>query len=120
MKITFKTRQVIELLFIILIAPLFTGCMSIQTAARFGNMGEVKKQLAWGVNPNTRTLAYRISPLHEAVGSGYTNITQLLLDKGADVNIKDEGGATPLHWAAQNGNTKVMEIKNINSIERTA
>ena len=82
-KIFFKARQIITLFFISLTALLFTGCMSIQTAARFGNMAEVKKQLAWGVSPNARTMMYLVSPLHEAAGSGYTNVVELLLEHGA-------------------------------------
>ena len=109
-KLIYRTYHINKIILLVLTPLLLTGCMSIQTAARFGNMAEVKKQLAWGVSPNTRTLTYLVSPLHEAAGSGYANVVELLLEHGANVNITDEGGSTPLHWAAENGHTKVMKI----------
>lgn len=95
---------------LMLVMVLFNSCMSIQTAARHENLGEVKKQLAWGVNPNSRTFWYRNSPLHEAAAYGHLKIVELLLEKGADVNIRNEGGETPLHYAAHNGHTQMMKI----------
>lgn len=92
-----------------LVSTILSGCMSIQTAARAGNVGEVKRQLAWGVNPNSRTFWYRTAPLHEAAAFGHIRIVELLLAKGADVNIRNEGGETPLHYAAGHGHTRVME-----------
>ena len=86
------------------------GCVSIQTHARVGNVGGVRTSLARGVDPDSQTLRYRISPLHEAAGNGHIRIVHLLLDAGADVNIRDEGGSTPLHWAARNNQTEAMKI----------
>ena len=109
-----RINQISELttcISLLMLAPiLLAGCQSIQAAAREGNLKEVKRQLAWGVNVNAETLRMRIAPLHEAAGNGHTKIVKLLLEKGADVNIRDEGGATPLHWATRNGHTEVMRI----------
>jgi ankyrin repeat protein len=46
------------------------------------------------------------APLHEAVLNGHKDVVELLLAKGADVNIKDASGFAALHWAAQNRNGK--------------
>ena len=97
---------------LLLVSMLLTGCMNIQTAARFGNNAEVKRQLAWGISPNSQTLNYRVAPLHEAAGSGCTEIIEVLLSKGAEVNIRDEGGGTPLHWAARNNQTPFLVDQN--------
>ena len=48
-------------------------------------------------------------PLHEAAMDG--NIDQVKqLVKKADVNARDDGGYTPLHWAADKGHEKVAEL----------
>lgn len=39
--------------------------------------------------------------LHVASSIGSTSIVQLLLDKGADINIRDKFNQTPLHWAVK-------------------
>ncbi len=39
-------------------------------------------------------------PIHNAALSGRLAGVQAQLDKGVDVNVKDEDGYTPLHWAA--------------------
>ncbi|CAF0721224.1 unnamed protein product [Didymodactylos carnosus] len=38
-------------------------------------------------------------PLHLASGHGYLEIVKLLVNKGADINVKDKDGNTPLAWA---------------------
>jgi len=109
-KPSLKTRQIHRFLIFIITPLLLTGCMSIHEAARRGNVAEVKRQLAWGANPNTRTLAYRVAPLHEAAAFGNVKIVEILLEKRAKVNITNEGGETPLHYATRHGHIKVMEI----------
>ena len=43
------------------------------------------------------------SPLHAAAFRGDAKMTQLLLDYGAKVNLKDSKWLTPLHWACSIG-----------------
>jgi ankyrin repeat protein len=102
--------HIILISLLILLSTLFAGCMSIHTAAQAGNLGEVKKQLAWGVNPNSRTFWYLDTPLIVAAAYGRTEVVKLLLDKGADVNMGNEGSETALHYAARHGHTEVMKI----------
>ncbi|WP_342273365.1 ankyrin repeat domain-containing protein [Spiroplasma endosymbiont of Acasis viretata] len=49
-------------------------------------------------------------PLHYAVDNGYFEIAKLLLEKGADPNIKDVGG-TPLQIAVSNFNNNIEIVK---------
>jgi ankyrin repeat protein len=108
-----KTKAVVYTVAIFLLflaSTLLTGCMSIHTAARGGNLAEIKKQLAWGANPNSKTFWYKDTPLIVAAAYGHTEVVKLLLEKGAQVNMGNEGGETALHYAARHGHTKVMRI----------
>jgi ankyrin repeat protein len=51
-----------------------------------------------------------LSPLHWAVIGDKTNMAQLLLAKGADVNATDRYGWTPLHKAAAFNRLAIAEI----------
>ena len=42
--------------------------------------------------------------------NGQVDAVKELIEKGADVNAKDNGGATPLHYAAMEGHTDVVEL----------
>jgi ankyrin repeat protein len=48
--------------------------------------------------------------MHWAAGGDHMKEVELLIDKGADVNAKDEVGWTPLHYAADNGHKDVAEL----------
>ena len=50
------------------------------------------------------------TPLHYAAANGHKEIAELLIEKGADVKAKDEGGKTPLDVAIQ---FKELEITNL-------
>ena len=60
-------------------------------------------------------LAYRrgmfgYTPLHQAVSSGHSNILQLLLRYGGDVNSRSNTGYTLLHLAASSGNVNCVRV----------
>ena len=50
------------------------------------------------------------SLLHLAVKNGHLYMTELLLNKGANVNIQDESENTPLHYAACNGKKDIVAL----------
>jgi cytohesin len=93
--------------------------ISIHEAAWKGNIEAVKQHLAAGTNVDVKgrysstyntgdwadTVAIKVAdrtPLHEAASWGHMEIAELLIDNGADVNVKSGFGHTPLHWAAGN------------------
>lgn len=50
------------------------------------------------------------SALHVAVREGHERVALFLIDKGADVNVRDSNEFTPLHNAAWNGNLEMIEM----------
>lgn len=109
-KLFSKGLRVLCPVLLILSLMQIAGCMSIHTAAEQGNVSAVRSQLAWGENPDARTLLSRDTPLIKAAANGHIEVVKLLLEQGADVNRHNEGGETPLHYAARNGHVEVMEI----------
>ncbi|XP_074164635.1 2-5A-dependent ribonuclease [Sminthopsis crassicaudata] len=49
-------------------------------------------------------------PLIQAVKEGNFELVQQLLEKGADVNIKMEGGWTPMHNAVKEGDENIVKL----------
>jgi ankyrin repeat protein len=76
-------------------------------AAHKGNIKAVKQHLAAGTDVSAED---GFTPLHFAAQQGHKEVVELLIGKGADVNLKRRGGKTPLHLAAQNGHKDVTEL----------
>ena len=55
--------------------------------------------------------AHRATPLHCAAFKGNYDVVCLLLDKGANINSKGPGGATPLLFAAEMSSARVWNAK---------
>ena len=51
---------------------------------------------------------FSVYPLHSAVAGNYTEIARMLIENNAQINVKQQAGATALHSAAQNGNVDLL------------
>jgi len=109
-KLFFNSTRIIIVSLLASVSTVLTGCMSIHTAARQGNLKDVRRQLAWGVNVNERHFFTRDTILIEAADNGHLNVVKLLIEKGADVNLKGEAWYGPLHAAAAKGHIEVVKI----------
>jgi ankyrin repeat protein len=89
--------------------------VAIGVAARNGELDEVKRLVASGVDINTPGRG-AWTPLHEAASQGYSAVVQWLLENGADVNCKtvvvrgEDAGKSPLHVAVEGGHSDVVKL----------
>jgi len=86
----------------------------LQLASRYGNVEGAQLLLEHRANVHVRNKGQ--TPLHQALESGlqfwgyYLELTQVLLDYGADVNAQNDDGSTPLHLACCQGFLEVAEL----------
>ena len=86
--------------------------ISIHRAVENGNIKAVKQYLAAGVDVNIEDDSdrYKFTPLLIAAQYNQMEIAKLLIDKGANVNVKDADGDTPLKSAAYAGHKEIVEL----------
>jgi hypothetical protein len=93
--------------------------LTIQMAAKHGNLPAVRALLQSGVNPDEYIDGLHeagktpiCTALHIAAGAGHLGVAKALIEAGADVNkqetLDDLGGRTPLMLAAVHGHTPVI------------
>ncbi len=111
-------RRILKLLFTFsLVAFAFISvrlaCMesSLYDAIEDNNLESIIGLLKHGANPNElREPPHTRTPLLVATISGKENIVGTLLAHGADPNIADRSGCTPLHKAAKYGHVHIVEL----------
>ena len=77
----------------------------------FGNLDVVKLLLDSGADINAVSKNKLVAtPLQGAAVMQRVDLARLLLDRGAKVNSRGEGGASPLHEAAGNGQIELAKL----------
>ena len=104
-------------LLITIAALVLVGCskppppdIPIYNAAGAGNIEAIKQHLAAGTDLNAKDVVAGWTPLNYAVMSGEKEAVEVLIDNGADVNVKDKYGSTPLHDASLGKHNEVVEL----------
>jgi ankyrin repeat protein len=87
------------------------GAKILLDAVSEGLEGDVKMILKqMDVDPNVKPVEAAPSPLHVATSRGYRYIMELLLESGAAVSARDEGGQTALHVAAKRNDGEAVRL----------
>lgn len=87
------------------------GHTALGLAAFFGREAIVRLLLARGASANSAsTGALRTTPLIAALAGPRPELARLLVEAGADVNARGNGGFTPLHQVAQNGQPELAAL----------
>lgn len=80
----------------------------LHLAAYFGVYDAVR-DLVNIYNPDLKD-CYGRTPLSWATQNGHLKVVQLLLDKGADVNVANSNRETPLHGASASGRVEIVQL----------
>jgi len=105
--------KVIIAVSVLIICLMFAGCTNLTAdfheAVKSGNLEQAEALL--DVEPTlVDTKADGKNPIFKALGEDQKYMLMLLIDNGADVNIKDEQGYTPLYYAAREGHTEIVKL----------
>ena len=73
---------------------------------------DTKRYWIGGLVEHNETTNYRTTALMWASGERHIQTVELLIAKGARVNVFDNKGSTPLMWASRCGHTQTVELLN--------
>lgn len=85
------------------------GFTPLGLASYFGKEDVARYLLLKGADPNVPSQnGYHVYPLNSTVAANNSDITKILLEAGAEVNVAQSSGLTPLHSAAYHGNIEIL------------
>lgn len=85
------------------------GFSVLGIATQFDQEDIVRFLLSRYADPNQSSMnGFYVFPIHSAIDGGFMSIAKLLLEGGAEVNVKQATGITPLHIAAQRGDIEMI------------
>ena len=89
------------------------GCTPLDFASRDGHRNDsrvVQLLIEHGADPNTRASRSGFAPLHRASEHGRFEVVRLLIDHGANVEVQDKYGRTPLNVASGDQREEILEL----------
>lgn len=82
---------------------------ALHLASSYGFLEACEVLIYYGNNTNIDALTtMNRTPLHLAALHGHLQVVQLLVQKGADINAKDNDYSTPTHYAAMHGDIEIV------------
>ena len=88
----------------------FTMAYSIQRAAKNGDIEGIQRYLDSGVSVDKQGFITREAALHLASRAGHLHVVKFLVEKGANMNIKNKGGANPIHIATWDNHEEIVRF----------
>ncbi len=85
------------------------GVMAVTSAASIGDVDELQRLYAAGVDLNEGEYDKRTG-IHLAASEGHLEAVQFFIEKNVDINPKDRWGGTPLADAKREGHKDVLEL----------
>ena len=87
------------------------GFQALGLACFFGHYDTAEYLARAGASLNSPSRnELKAAPIHSAAAGGHVRIVKMLLDLGADPNVREQGGFTPLHAAAQNDDMVTIRL----------
>lgn len=97
---------------------------ALALAAQFGHVEMVRSLLDAGEDPdryNPLGAHSHSTPLHQAAGAGHEAVVHLLIERGAQLDLKDVlWQGTPADWAGHEGKTELAELLRKKAKEQSA
>ncbi|CAB4006516.1 M-phase phospho 8-like [Paramuricea clavata] len=90
--------------------PTAMSLREVKIAIKQGDAATVLASLAGGMNIDSQDSVTGMTLLMRAVTFGQENIVKLLLNHGANINIKDNTGSTPLIAACEQGFENIVSL----------
>lgn len=90
--------------------PAVVNLGPLMKAARSGDEAQWRPLLEAVPNSTRAADSFGCTPLHVAADAGCVEMAKVLLEAGADVNVKDASEETPLHFAARKGSVETCEL----------
>jgi ankyrin repeat protein len=90
--------------------PFTNYANNISRAAAAGNVAKVRSLLSDGNSPNQVDEDNQRAGLHEAAMNGNIQIVAILIKAGAQIDIRDKLGNTPLIYASERDHAEVLKL----------